>query len=59
MVRLDCANGRLDVLVEAAEFAAREPDACSQAAHQVGTGRELFAMFRRNAMNADFGAGVL
>jgi phosphogluconate dehydratase len=59
MVRLDCVNGRLDVLVDAAELAARAPAAGSQAAHQAGTGRELFEMFRRNAMNADLGAGVL
>jgi phosphogluconate dehydratase len=59
MIRLDCVNGRLDVLVDAAEFAARAPDAGGQVSHQDGTGRELFALFRRNAMNADLGAGVL
>ena len=59
MIRLDCANGRLDVLVDAAEFAPLAPDAGSQAAHQASTGRELFSLFRHNAMNADLGAGVL
>ncbi|MGN2243487.1 phosphogluconate dehydratase [Frateuria sp. GZRR33] len=59
MIRLDCANGRLGVLVDAAEFATRAPDAGSQATHQAGTGRELFALFRNHAMNADLGAGVL
>jgi phosphogluconate dehydratase len=59
MIRLDCTGGRLEVLVDAAEFAAREADAGSQSSHQVGTGRELFALFRHNAMNADLGAGVL
>ena len=59
MLRLDAAKGRLDVLVDAAEFASRAPAADVQAAHQAGTGRELFALFRTNAMNADLGAGVL
>jgi len=59
MVRLDCASGRLEVLVDADEFATRVPDAGNQAAHQAGTGRDLFALFRHNAMNADLGAGVL
>ncbi|MCX7513283.1 phosphogluconate dehydratase [Frateuria sp. STR12] len=59
MVRLDTANGRLDVLVDATEFATRAPAAGNQAAHQDGTGRDLFALFRSNAMNADLGAGVL
>jgi len=58
-VRLDTTNGRLDVLVDAAEFAARVPANGSQHAHQAGTGRDLFALFRQNAMNADLGAGVL
>ncbi|UGB38154.1 phosphogluconate dehydratase [Frateuria soli] len=59
MIRLDCANGRLDVLVDPAVLAARAPATGSQATHQAGTGRELFALFRNNAMNADLGAGVL
>jgi phosphogluconate dehydratase len=58
-IRLDTANGRLDVLVDAAEFAARVPVDDAQHAHQAGTGRELFALFRANAMDADLGAGVL
>ncbi|KRE97661.1 phosphogluconate dehydratase [Frateuria sp. Soil773] len=59
MIRLDAAAGRLDVLVDAAEFAARTPDGNRQRNHQAGMGRELFALFRANAMNADLGAGVL
>ncbi|HET6806600.1 MAG TPA: phosphogluconate dehydratase [Frateuria sp.] len=59
MIRLDCTGGRLELLVDAAELATREPAAGSQGSHQAGTGRELFEMFRRNAMNADLGAGVL
>jgi phosphogluconate dehydratase len=59
MLRVDAAHGRLDVLVDAAEFAARVPVTDAQSMHQAGTGRELFALFRANAMNADLGAGVL
>jgi phosphogluconate dehydratase len=59
MLRLDTANGRLDVLVDAAELAARVPATDARSLHQAGTGRELFALFRANAMNADLGAGVL
>jgi phosphogluconate dehydratase len=59
VIRLDAANGRLDVLVDAAELAAREPVTGNQQAHQLGMGRELFALFRANAMDADLGAGVL
>jgi phosphogluconate dehydratase len=59
LIRLDCSSGRLELLVDAAELAARVPDTGSQAAHQAGSGRELFALFRHNAMNADLGAGVL
>ena len=59
LIRLDCASGRLELLVDPAGFAARMPDAGSQATHQAGTGRDLFALFRHNAMNADLGAGVL
>ncbi|MEI7035301.1 phosphogluconate dehydratase [Fulvimonas yonginensis] len=59
LIRLDAVNGRLEVLVEAAQFAARVPDQAALDPHQAGTGRELFALFRANAMNADLGAGVL
>jgi len=59
MIRLDATNGRLDVLIDAAEFDARAPDRAALQAHQAGTGRDLFALFRANAMNADLGAGVL
>jgi phosphogluconate dehydratase len=59
LIRLDCASGRLELLVDAARFAARAPAAGSQTSHQAGTGRDLFALFRHNAMNADLGAGVL
>ncbi|GAB2573623.1 phosphogluconate dehydratase [Dyella jejuensis] len=59
IIRLDAVQGRLEVLVEAAEFAARAPVVEDLSRHQHGMGRELFGMFRRNAVAADLGAGVL
>jgi phosphogluconate dehydratase len=58
IVRLDAMHGRLDVLVEAGEFAARVPASADLSAHQFGMGRELFGLFRQNATTADLGAGV-
>ncbi len=59
MIRLDAAHGRLDVLVDADAWAAREAVTADLSAHQYGMGRELFKLFRDNAMSADQGAGVL
>jgi phosphogluconate dehydratase len=58
IIRLDAAKGTLDVLVDAAEFAARTPAIGDLSRHQHGMGRELFGIFRRNAVAADLGAGV-
>jgi phosphogluconate dehydratase len=50
-----CANtGRIDVLVDEAEFAAREPARAPEDAD--GTGRELFALFRQGSDAAERGA---
>jgi len=59
MIRLDAQKGTLDVLVDAAEFAARTVAVEDLSRHQHGMGRELFGIFRRNAVAADLGAGVL
>lgn len=59
ILRLDAVKGTLDVLVDAAEFAARTPAVEDLSRHQHGMGRELFGIFRRNAVTADLGAGVL
>jgi phosphogluconate dehydratase len=59
IIRLDATNGTLDVLVDAAEFAAREPATADLSSHHVGMGRELFGLFRAAATEADLGAGVL
>lgn len=58
LLRLDAASGRLEALVDAAEFAAREIVHPDLSANQSGMGRELFGLFRRNAGSADLGAGV-
>jgi phosphogluconate dehydratase len=59
MIRLDAANGRLDVLVEASALDAREPVTVDLSGQHSGMGRELFGLFRQAATTADLGAGVL
>jgi phosphogluconate dehydratase len=59
MIRLDAPAGKLAVLVDAAEFSAREPATADLSANEFGIGRELFRMFRANARPAEMGAGVL
>lgn len=58
MIRVDATSGRLEVLVDAAEFEARTPATADLSAHQQGIGRELFAAFRAHAGPADQGAHV-
>jgi phosphogluconate dehydratase len=59
VVRVDAQAGTLQALVADGEWASREaalmPEAL-RAANAVGTGRELFASFRRNALHAEQGA---
>ena len=47
------------VLANAADLQARAVTAPDLAPNQHGMGRELFRMFRTNAMPAEMGAGVL
>jgi phosphogluconate dehydratase len=59
MVRLDAVAGTLQALVPEGEWAAREAATMPQALREAnghGTGRELFAAFRRNALAAEEGA---
>ncbi|MFO1122739.1 MAG: phosphogluconate dehydratase [Hyphomicrobiales bacterium] len=58
MIRLDADAGTLDVLVDAAEFARREPVTIDLSANHDGTGRELFTAFRANAGSASQGASI-
>ena len=58
IVRLDAPRGRLQVLIDAGEFAERTPASADLAANEYGVGRELFRLFRANAHAAELGAGV-
>ncbi len=59
MIRLDADAGTLSVLIDEAEFAAREPVSVDLSDNELGMGRELFANFRALAGRADTGASVL
>jgi phosphogluconate dehydratase len=56
-IRLDAVNGTLAVLVPAADWAARTPAAAPAAA--TGMGRELFALLRGQADDAEKGASAM
>jgi phosphogluconate dehydratase len=59
VVRLDAPAGKLEALVDAAEWSARQPAAMPPAQAEGnghGIGRELFAGMRRNALAAEEGA---
>jgi phosphogluconate dehydratase len=59
MIRLDAVAGTLDALVDAAEWATREPATLSNAQRDInahGLGRELFGGMRRNVLSAEEGA---
>jgi phosphogluconate dehydratase len=57
VIRLCARNGQLDVLVDAAEFAARP--AAVIGASGPGTARELFAFFRTGSDDAEAGASAM
>ncbi|SOC45418.1 6-phosphogluconate dehydratase [Rhizobium subbaraonis] len=59
LIRLDAVKGTIDVLEDAAAFAARPPATADLSANEFGMGRELFASFRAIAGPADQGASVL
>ena len=58
MIRVDSTAGRLSVLVDPAEWAARPPATMDLTPSHFGCGRDLFAMFRANVGGADHGAAV-
>jgi phosphogluconate dehydratase len=58
IIRLDAPNGRLEVLVDEAEWAARTNDDCDLSASHTGIGRDLFAAFRAKVCRADQGASI-
>ncbi|MGR6431990.1 phosphogluconate dehydratase [Rhizobium sp. PAMB 3174] len=59
MIRIDAINGTVEVLVDKAEFDARQPVIADLSENEYGMGRELFAPFRLAAGTADTGASVL
>jgi phosphogluconate dehydratase len=59
VVLLDCDDGLLEVEVDAATFAAREPAHIVPEAHAGGQGRDLFRHFRSSAGTAEHGASAL
>jgi phosphogluconate dehydratase len=58
MIRLDAVSGRLEVLVDAAEWASRAPATADLAPNDFGVGRELFMPFRGQVNRADEGATI-
>ncbi len=58
LIRLDAVAGTLDVLVDAAEFAARPPARTDLGPDHVDFGRELFAPMRALVGPADAGASI-
>ncbi len=59
VIRLDAEAGQLDILVDAAEFAARAPEQPDLSVNEHGLGRELFGLFRRRVSRAEAGAAVV
>jgi phosphogluconate dehydratase len=58
IIRVDAPNGRLEVLVDAEEWAERGHATCDLGPSHVGIGRELFGAFRAAAGRADQGASI-
>jgi phosphogluconate dehydratase len=58
IIRIDATAGRLEVLGDQHEFAARIPVTTDLTKNTHGTGRELFAAFRNLAGRADQGATI-
>jgi len=58
IVRVDAVAGRLDVLVDPAEWAGRTPAEADLSGNHFGVGRELFGAFRASVGRADAGAAI-
>jgi phosphogluconate dehydratase len=59
LIRIDAEAGTMDVLLDAAALAAREPATFDLAANRYGLGRELFAGLRAAVGSAEHGACTL
>jgi phosphogluconate dehydratase len=58
VIRVDAVEGRLEVLVDPAEFEARTLAEMDLSSAHVGVGRELFGAFRGQVGRADQGASI-
>jgi phosphogluconate dehydratase len=58
MIRVDAVHGRLEALVDPAEWAAREAVSADLSRNHFGVGRELFTAFRAAVARADQGASI-
>jgi phosphogluconate dehydratase len=58
MIRLDAANGRLEVRVGDDDWASRTPASADLSGAHIGVGRELFSAFRAFVGTADEGAAI-
>ncbi len=58
VIRLDAEAGTLDALVDAAEWAARQPATADLSGNDSGVGRELFASARATVSTAETGAVI-
>ena len=58
IVRVDAANGRLEVLVGEKEWASRPLASADLSGNHFGVGRDLFGAFRANVGRADAGASI-
>ncbi|MEO1338960.1 MAG: dihydroxy-acid dehydratase, partial [Myxococcota bacterium] len=59
LIQLECDSGRLEILVDADEWAQRTPATADLSPNQSGFGRELFGGFRSQVSGAEAGATVL
>jgi phosphogluconate dehydratase len=58
IIRIDATKGTLEILCDATEFASRPLATHDMTVNEQGTGRELFAAFRKLAGRADQGASI-
>ncbi len=58
IIRIDAENGRVDALVDAVEWSAREVVTADLSHYHQGCGRELFTAFRNAVGTADSGASI-
>ena len=56
---MDAVAGKLDLEVDEEEFASRVPDIGPGETNSTGLGRELFSLFRQNALSAEEGGSPI